>query len=118
MRKAVVCAVVLLAATLLCPAGARAQTDWTKYEAQATELLQQYFRLDTSNPPGNERRAAEFFCALFAKEGIECQIFDIAPLRISAENGGTLHSLGSAFTTSVWFNRISGRLDPSPRNRA
>ncbi|MBI3661556.1 MAG: M20/M25/M40 family metallo-hydrolase [Acidobacteria bacterium] len=84
MRKVVVCFIVLLAATLFFPAGARAQTDWTKYEAQATELLRQYFRIDTSNPPGNERRAAEFFCALFAKEGIECQIFDIAPGRANA----------------------------------
>jgi acetylornithine deacetylase/succinyl-diaminopimelate desuccinylase-like protein len=84
MRKAVVCVVVFLAVALLCPDGAWAQTDWPKYEAQATELLQQYFRIDTSNPPGNERRAAEFFCALFAKEGIECQIFDIAPGRANA----------------------------------
>ncbi|MCL4524519.1 MAG: M20/M25/M40 family metallo-hydrolase, partial [Acidobacteria bacterium] len=64
--------------------GARAQTDWPKYEAQAAELLQQYFRIDTSNPPGNEKHAAEFFCALFAKEGIECQIFEIAPGRANA----------------------------------
>jgi acetylornithine deacetylase/succinyl-diaminopimelate desuccinylase-like protein len=84
MRKGVVCSIVMLVAALLFPAGARAQTDWSKYEAQATELLQQYFRIDTSNPPGNERRAAEFFCALFAKEGIECQIFDIAPGRANA----------------------------------
>lgn len=84
MRKVVVCSIVLLAAALLCPAGARAQADWAKYETQATELLQQYFRIDTSNPPGNERRAAEFFCALFAKEGIACQIFEIAPGRANA----------------------------------
>jgi acetylornithine deacetylase/succinyl-diaminopimelate desuccinylase-like protein len=84
MRKLVVCFVVMLAATILFPVGARAQTDWTKYEAQATDLLRQYFRIDTSNPPGNEKRAADFFCALFAKEGIECQIFDIAPGRANA----------------------------------
>ena len=84
MRKAVVCAAVLVAATLVFSAAARAQSDWPKYEAQATELLQQYFSIDTSNPPGNERRAAEFFCALFAKEGIECRILDIAPGRANA----------------------------------
>ncbi len=84
MRKCVVCSIGLFVAALLCPAGARAQTDWSRYESQATELLQQYFRIDTSNPPGNEKRAAEFFCALFAKEGIECQMFDIAPGRSNA----------------------------------
>lgn len=63
------------------PAPAQAQTDWPAYEARAVELLRQYLRMDTANPPGNERRAAEFFCELFSKENIECQIFEIAPGR-------------------------------------
>jgi len=66
------------------PQLAQAQPDWAKYEARATELLQQYFHIDTSNPPGNERPAAEFFCELFSREGIECQIFEIAPGRANA----------------------------------
>ncbi len=70
---------VLLASLL--GASASAQTDWPKFEARAVELLQQYLRINTSNPPGNERPAAEFFCALFAQEGIECRVFEIAPGR-------------------------------------
>ncbi|HEV8383643.1 MAG TPA: M20/M25/M40 family metallo-hydrolase [Candidatus Acidoferrales bacterium] len=66
------------------PPTTRAQDGWPKYDKEATDLLQQYLRIDTSNPPGNEKRAAEFFCALFAKESIECQIFEIAPGRANA----------------------------------
>lgn len=61
-----------------------AQDRWERYEAEAVERLQHYFRLDTSNPPGNEMPAAEFFCALFAREGIECQVLPIAPGRANA----------------------------------
>jgi acetylornithine deacetylase/succinyl-diaminopimelate desuccinylase-like protein len=61
-----------------------AQTDWQSYETRAVELLREYLRIDTSNPPGNERRAAEFFCQLFSKENIECQIFEVAPGRANA----------------------------------
>jgi len=63
---------------------AHAQVDWAKYQGRAVELLQQYFRIDTSNPPGSERRAAEFFCGLLNAEGIECQIFEVAPGRANA----------------------------------
>ena len=70
----------VLLTSLLAPS-ASAQTDWPKFEARAVELLQQYLRINTSNPPGNERPAAEFFCALFAQEGIECRVFAVAPRR-------------------------------------
>jgi hypothetical protein len=38
--------------------------DWENYQRQAVELFQQYLRVDTSNPPGNELAAAEFFPTL------------------------------------------------------
>ncbi len=44
-------------------------------------LMQQYLRLDTSNPPGNERRGAEFLAAVLAREDIEPQITESAPGR-------------------------------------
>lgn len=74
----------LLLGLVLLPQPAAAQTDWAAYEARAVELLREYFRIDTSNPPGNERRAADFFCALFTREGIECQVFEFAPGRANA----------------------------------
>ena len=48
---------------------------------EALSLLADYIRVDTTNPPGNEIRAAEFFKAIFDREGIESQIFESAPGR-------------------------------------
>jgi acetylornithine deacetylase/succinyl-diaminopimelate desuccinylase-like protein len=50
-------------------------------EQEALSLLTQYLRIDTTNPPGNEIRAAEFFKAIFDREGIESQVFESAPGR-------------------------------------
>ncbi len=45
--------------------------------AEAAPLLQSYIRIDTTNPPGRERAAAEFFQRIFEKEGIESRIYDL-----------------------------------------
>ena len=37
---------------------------------EATRLLQEYVRIDTSNPPGDTRKAADFLAAIFKREGI------------------------------------------------
>jgi len=44
--------------------------DWGPYQDEAVRLLQEYLRIDTSNPPGNESAAAEFFHRLFDQAGI------------------------------------------------
>src|SRR6266850_4034467 len=45
------------------------------------DLLRDYLKIDTSNPPGNELVAARFFKGLFDQEGIPSEIFEIAPGR-------------------------------------
>jgi acetylornithine deacetylase/succinyl-diaminopimelate desuccinylase-like protein len=53
--------------------------DEERVEAAAVEavpLLQKYLRVDTTNPPGNERRAADFLKTVFDREGIECEVLD------------------------------------------
>ena len=54
---------------------------WEQYHDQAVHLLQEYIRLDTSNPPGNEVKAAEFFHRLFEAQGIPNTVFTYAPGR-------------------------------------
>jgi acetylornithine deacetylase/succinyl-diaminopimelate desuccinylase-like protein len=44
-------------------------------------LVRDYLRIDTSNPPGNEIRAARFFKELFDREGIRSDIFEFTPGR-------------------------------------
>ncbi|MFB3922470.1 MAG: M20/M25/M40 family metallo-hydrolase [Terriglobia bacterium] len=54
---------------------------WEKYEDEAVKLFQMYLRIDTSNPPGNELAAAEFFHRLFDEAGIPNTIYPYAPGR-------------------------------------
>src|SRR6185312_765801 len=42
--------------------------------SEAAGWLQQYVRIDTSNPPGHEERAADFLAGLLRKEGIASQV--------------------------------------------
>jgi acetylornithine deacetylase/succinyl-diaminopimelate desuccinylase-like protein len=47
----------------------------------ALALLQQYVRIDTSNPPGKELAGAQFLAAILAKNGINAEIIESAPGR-------------------------------------
>ena len=52
-----------------------------QYADLALDLELQYLKTDTSNPPGNEARAAEWFKQVLDKEGIENKTFAFAPGR-------------------------------------
>ncbi len=53
--------------------------DWIGVGREAADLLQQYLRINTTNPPGNEMAAARWLQAVLAREGIEARIFEPAP---------------------------------------
>jgi len=50
-------------------------------EDETVHRLQQYLRIDTTNPPGNETRAVEFFAGLLEAEGIPYETAESAPGR-------------------------------------
>jgi acetylornithine deacetylase/succinyl-diaminopimelate desuccinylase-like protein len=52
-----------------------------QYADLAVEWQREYLRIDTTNPPGNEIRAAKFFKNILDQEGIENQVFSYAPGR-------------------------------------
>ncbi len=58
-----------------------AKIDWQDYQNEAVDLLQKYLRLDTSNPPGHDEIAAEFFHKLFDAAGIPNTVYPYAPSR-------------------------------------
>jgi len=68
-----------------CVAVARAQNggniNWPQYQDMAVDLMQQYLRVNTSNPPGNEIEAARFLKKIFDQHGIENEIFEYKPGR-------------------------------------
>lgn len=52
-----------------------------QYSDLAVTWMQQYLRLDTTNPPGNEMRAVTFYKKILDREGIDNRIFEYTPGR-------------------------------------
>src|SRR5689334_21330656 len=52
-----------------------------EYADLAVRWQQEYLRIDTTNPPGNEMRAAAFLKGILDKEGIVNRVFEYAPGR-------------------------------------
>ena len=45
---------------------------------EAVKLLSQYLQIDTTNPPGNEKRGVGFFARIFDEEGIAYKTYEAA----------------------------------------
>lgn len=69
---------VVLILPLLCPAQ---QANFVAARDEAIKFLGELVKIDTSNPPGNEARAAEYIKSVLAAEGIPAQIYESAPGR-------------------------------------
>ena len=50
-------------------------------EREITSLLSELIRLNTTNPPGNETKAANYIAQFLAKEGLRSEIIESAPGR-------------------------------------
>src|SRR5712692_7468995 len=70
--------VVLMLAGL---AHAQTSPDFTAAQIEGAKFLGELVKIDTSNPPGNEARAAEYIKSVLAAEGIPAQIYESAPGR-------------------------------------
>lgn len=55
--------------------------NWDTIRDEITQYLQDLIRIDTTNPPGNETRAAEYLATVFKREGIEPLVLESAPGR-------------------------------------
>ncbi|MEM6792462.1 MAG: M20/M25/M40 family metallo-hydrolase [Acidobacteriota bacterium] len=56
--------------------------DWSKIdftESEAVRIFQEYLRIDTSYPNGNEIRGAEFLAGILEKEGLEVHLERLGP---------------------------------------
>jgi acetylornithine deacetylase/succinyl-diaminopimelate desuccinylase-like protein len=93
------------------------------------ELLQEYVRIDTSNPPGNELPAARWLAGLIEKAGVHAEIIEAAPrranlyARIKGKRPGEglllLHHMDVVpasgpwtrppFAAEIYFNQVYGR---------
>ncbi len=69
-----------LALTPLSP-GMTFVVDVDSLQAEATELLRELLRIDTSNPPGNETPAAELLAGYLERNGVSCELVAREPAR-------------------------------------
>jgi len=63
------------------PSASLSKEKQAAYSDLAVKLATEYFQIDTTNPPGNEAKAAAFFKKVFDAEGIENQVFEVKPGR-------------------------------------
>ena len=66
---------LVLFAALASSTQAPAQPDWPAVEAEALRHFQSLIKLDTTDPPGGERPAAEYLKQVLEREGIPTQLF-------------------------------------------
>jgi acetylornithine deacetylase/succinyl-diaminopimelate desuccinylase-like protein len=85
-RIVAVSALFLLSSLLLAqdqklPSASLSKEKQAAYSDLAVKLATEYFQVDTTNPLGNEARAAAFLKKIFDAEGIENQVFTVKPGR-------------------------------------
>ena len=56
---------------------------WENFEQETLANLRALIRLDTTNPPGNERIATQCLAAALAREGLDAVVVESAPARAS-----------------------------------
>ncbi len=111
----------LIALCLALAAGAAAQerypVDWGKLEPEIVERFRELIRIDTSNPPGNETKAAQAIQAMLEREGIATRQFALDPARANLVarlkgNGAKRPILLMGHTDVVGVQRDKWSADP------
>src|SRR6185437_3937571 len=109
---------------VLCLAAAQlsAQSTFNSQKAQdeAVKFLSELVKIDNSNPPGNETRAAEYIKGVLAAEGIHAEIFEsargrgnlVARLKGNAKSG---HCCSWDIWTWLELSETNGRWIPLER---
>src|SRR5215471_2025827 len=76
--RALTAVLALLASASFIPAYEKPQApDFNVVRDEVVKILAGFVRIDTSNPPGNETRGAEYLKAILDREGIPSEIFEM-----------------------------------------
>src|SRR5580658_9942506 len=75
---------------------------WQAFQTEALDCLRALVRLDTTNPPGNERIAADYMAEALGAHGVKSVIRESAPTRANlvARYAGTDSSAGAILLSS------------------
>jgi acetylornithine deacetylase/succinyl-diaminopimelate desuccinylase-like protein len=72
---------IVIVFSLVAQASAQQPPDFANAQDEGIKFLGELVKIDTSNPPGNEVRAAEYIKRVLSAEGIPSQIFESSPGR-------------------------------------
>ncbi len=62
-----------------CLLGSAGEPDWPHVEQHAIELLQQYVRIPSTNPPADTRATAKLLAGELAKAGLKAETYESGP---------------------------------------
>jgi acetylornithine deacetylase/succinyl-diaminopimelate desuccinylase-like protein len=68
---------LLVSSTLGLSLPQKSAPDFNAARDEAIRMLADFIKVDTSNPPGNETKGAEYLKSIFDREGIASEIFEI-----------------------------------------
>ena len=102
---------VMLALAPFAVGRAQQPIDWDALHREGVQVMTDYLKINTANPPGNELEGALFLKKILEREGIEVQLLDTAELR--ARRGANLYARlrGNG-------SKTSHRAGPSHRRRS
>ncbi len=80
-RRSALLLVIVVGLVTLRAQAPPAQPDWSKVEAETMQHFQALVRMDTSDPPGVEKPAADYLRQVLEREGIAVQVFATEPNR-------------------------------------
>src|SRR6476659_5852783 len=72
---------ILMCGLVSSVASAQPAPDWQAVEAEAIRTIQAYVRINTSNPPGDVTKAADFLTGILQREGIPVTRYETGPGR-------------------------------------
>ena len=81
MKRRLAAAISVLVTSTAVTAGAQTTPDWPAIGVEAVHTIQEYVRINTSNPPGDVLKAADFLTRILEREGIPVKRYDSGPGR-------------------------------------
>ena len=81
MIARIIFAISVLFCLLATPLKAQALPDFAQARDEAVQVLQNLVRIDTSNPPGNETKVAEYLKSILDREGISSEVVALEAAR-------------------------------------
>ncbi|HPH65198.1 MAG TPA: M20/M25/M40 family metallo-hydrolase, partial [Kofleriaceae bacterium] len=78
-------------------------------ESESKQICQTLLQMDTTNPPGDEQKAARYLAAQFAEVGVAAELLDGGP---KMERTSERSERGSTRTNVVARLRGNGKLPP------